>query len=102
MYQLCIPGRARNLLYLWWVRVLHLRAEMAYKHSTDTTRGMYTSGAAVSVQSCSQVHNIGLVEVSHIQEGVKDLIQQLGQNVSFKEFASRIRADVSQVEKKLN
>jgi len=47
-------------------------------------------------QTPLEVHNIGLVEVSHIQEGVKDLIQQLGQNVSFKEFASHIRADVSQ------
>jgi len=47
-------------------------------------------------QTPQEVHDIGLVEVSHIQEGVKDLIQQLGQNISFREFASLIRADVSQ------
>ena len=59
---------------------------------------MYSNGVSLYVKSCSQVHNIGLVEVSHIQEGVKDLIQQLGHNTSFREFASLIRADVSQVQ----
>ena len=44
------------------------------------------------------MHNIGLEEVTNIQEGVKDVIVQLGQNVSFREFSSLIREDASQVQ----
>ena len=44
VYQYCIPGTARNLLYTWWVRVLQLCAKMAYQHWPDTTRGMHSHG----------------------------------------------------------
>jgi len=47
-------------------------------------------------QTPQEVHNIGLEEVTNIQEGVKDVIAQLGQNVSFREFSSLIREDASQ------
>jgi len=47
-------------------------------------------------QDHQQVHNVGLEEVAKIQEGVKEVMQQLGQNVSFREFASLIRNDLSQ------
>jgi len=47
-------------------------------------------------QTPLEVHNTGLAEVSQIQEGVRDVIQQLGQNASFGEFAALMRADVSQ------
>ena len=45
----------------------------------------------------TQVHNIGLAEVAVIQEGVQEVINRLGQNTSFREFASLMREDVSQV-----
>ena len=45
----------------------------------------------------TQVHNIGLAEVAVIQEGVQEVISRLGQNTSFREFASLMREDVSQV-----
>ena len=45
----------------------------------------------------TQVHNIGLAEVASIQEGVQEVITMLGQNTSFREFASLMREDVSQV-----
>ena len=35
--------------------------------------------------------------MTNIQGGVKDVIAQLGQNVSFREFSSLIREDASQV-----
>merc|ERR1719233_1509969 len=43
-----------------------------------------------------EVHNIGLAEVAVIQEGVQEVITMLGQNTSFREFASLMREDVSQ------
>ena len=45
----------------------------------------------------TQVHNIGLAEVAVLQEGVQEVISRLGQNTSFREFASLMREDVSQV-----
>ena len=51
----------------------------------------------VTSPDTTQVHNIGLAEVASIQEGVQEVITMLGQNTSFREFASLIRADVSQV-----
>ena len=46
----------------------------------------------------TQVHKIGLEEVANIQEGVKEVITQLGQNVSFREFSALIREEESQVQ----
>jgi len=47
--------------------------------------------------SPEEVHKIGLAEVAAIQEGVREVIAQLGKNVSFREFSSMIREDQSQV-----
>jgi len=47
-------------------------------------------------QTVEEVHKIGLQEVDSIMKGVKEVIEKLGKNVTFKQFSNQLRTDQSQ------
>ena len=47
-------------------------------------------------QTPQEVHDIGLKEVEKIKQGVAEVIQQLGKNITFREFSEEVRNDQSQ------